>query len=59
MMDYMHVRDDGVRVPVSEMTDGEISECLADGVRIISGPLKPERLAERLRIEQLIRMLEL
>lgn len=61
MKDHNYIRDDGTKVPVSQMTNDEIAECLR-GVQIeVSDPpgLKPENVVERLKIELLIRHLGL
>lgn len=61
MMDYRYTREDGTKVPTSQMTDAELQECLAEGVQIDdSDGVEPsvENVMERLRIELVIRRLD-
>jgi hypothetical protein len=55
--DHNYVREDGTKVPVSQMTDEEIHMCLQGGIGIqraeIDNPIHWVRL--RLEIELLIR----
>lgn len=62
MRDYNYVREDGTKVPTSQITDQEIHELLAGGVEIVSCDDEPlpnvENVLERLRIELVIRGLD-
>jgi hypothetical protein len=56
---HKFVAEDGRIIPVSEMSDADIAECLIDGIAG-DGPVAEEiRTLERLRIEQTIRRLGL
>lgn len=63
MRDHNYIRDDGTRVPVSQMTDQEIAGVLRDGgvrIHVNDGPpTASEDVIERLKIEVLIRALKL
>jgi hypothetical protein len=62
MFDHKFIGERGGLIPVSEMTDEDIAYCLSSGFTVYSGDAMNtahESVAERLRIEQLIRMLGL
>jgi hypothetical protein len=59
MRDYLYEHEEtGVLIPVSKMSDNDIARVLHDGFDAAT-PIDRECLTERLRIEQLIRILGL
>ena len=63
MFDHRYVRQDGTRIPVSELTDEELAELLAcEGFQVVScegSNAGPVEFRERLKVEKVIRDLGL
>ena len=59
MRDRVYVRDDGTEVPVARMSDEELDHAITRGFECLDDQAERPAIWERLRIERLIRDLEL